>query len=79
MLAGSSEDLLDGDTEKSDSVDLSKVARGFFVGVAGNVKVVTLAGTTITFAVAKDKDYPLAITRLWSTGTTATGIYLYAN
>jgi hypothetical protein len=61
---------------KSDTVDLAHVSRGFMIAVHGTVKVTLLDGTTITFAdlaLSPGVVYPLAITRLWDTGTTATG------
>ncbi len=64
------------DAEKSDSVDLTEPYRGFHVGVAGNVKFTPTDGSTaVTIAVNAGAYYPYGISRLWSTGTTATGIH----
>jgi len=49
--------------------------RGFLVGDAGTVKITLWDGTTLTFAdgeLAKNVFHPLAVIRVWSTGTTAT-------
>ncbi len=58
-----------------DSNDLTDPCSGFYVGVAGAVKVITASGETVTFAnVVAGIVVPLAITRVFSTGTAATGI-----
>lgn len=50
-------------------------AFGFYVGVTGNVAVVTSRGTGVTFtAVPAGEIIPLAISKVMSTGTTATNI-----
>ena len=58
----------------SDSEDLANVAKAIEVHVAGDIKVTTIGGVTITkpFFVGY---HPLVVTRIWSTGTTASGIY----
>ncbi len=49
--------------------------RGLYVGVSGDVKVVMLDGTTITFAnLAAGVIHPLQVVRVFSTGTAATNI-----
>lgn len=49
--------------------------RGLYVGVAGDVKVVMLDGTTVTFtALAAGIVHPLTVVRVFSTNTTATNI-----
>ena len=59
----------------SDSLDLNTVARGFYVGVTGNVKITTLAGEEVTFvAVAASVVLPVHCTKIWATGTTASSI-----
>lgn len=58
-----------------DTNDLALPVSGFYVGVAGAVKVITAAGDTVTFAnVVAGIVVPLAVTRVFSTGTAATGI-----
>ena len=47
---------------------------GLMVTGAGNIAVVTLNGTTITLAVTVGNVYPISVTKVKATGTTATGI-----
>ena len=56
----------------SDSADLSYISV-LSIGVAGNVKVTTLGGETLVIAMPVGV-FPLWVTRVWSTSTTATGI-----
>jgi hypothetical protein len=64
----------------SDTVDISpKIAFGFlYCAGAGVVKVTTAGGDTPTFTVLAGSvlggPVPLAITRVWATGLTATGL-----
>lgn len=59
----------------SDSVDLTAVTRGIYVGAAGNVKVDMLGSGTVTFtSVQVGTVLPVRATRVYSTGTTATGL-----
>ncbi len=62
---------------KSDTVDLPAGVLGFSVGVAGNIRVTTIAGTDIVIPVIAGVVYYLQITRIWSTNTTATGLVVY--
>jgi hypothetical protein len=64
----------------SDSLDDPKGEfAAFYVGVTGNVKVHTLNGQDVTFvAVQAGTGIPIAHTRVWSTGTTATSILCLA-
>lgn len=57
----------------SDSVDLAQAVRCLIVTGAGNIKVTTAAGNSVVLAVPVGY-LPLQVTRVWSTGTTATGI-----
>jgi hypothetical protein len=41
---------------------------------AGNAKVTCVDGSTITIAIAVGIPFPIEVTRVWSTGTAATGI-----
>lgn len=63
----------------NDSVDLSIVTRALWVGGAGDVKVTTLGGDTVTFSgVTAGSLIPIRVSRIFSTLTTATlilGIY----
>lgn len=60
----------------SDATDLTNGTRGLYVGVTGNVKVDMLGGdTAITFVgLAAGVVHPLRVSRVYSTGTTATSI-----
>lgn len=58
----------------NDSTDIA-MARGFHCNVAGNVKVTTASGNEVTLTVTAGVPYPYAVKRIWSTGTTATGIF----
>ncbi len=60
----------------NDSSDLSGGAtRGVYVGVSGDVKVTFASGSTATYVgLASGLIHPVSVTRVWSTGTTATNI-----
>lgn len=65
----------------SDSVDLTDRhwldyagCRALYIGVAGNVAVITTAGTTITIPNVPVGVLPLSCTRVLSTGTAASNI-----
>lgn len=59
----------------SDSVDLTYVSRGLWVGVGGNLSVVMASGATVTFAgIASGTLLPIRVSRVRSTSTTATTI-----
>ena len=59
----------------NDSTDLTVYPRAIYVGGAGNVKVTTLGGDTVTLngAVA-GSILPVRVVRVFSTGTTATNL-----
>lgn len=57
----------------NDSADLPHVTRGLIVGGAGNVKITDPEGNTDTYAL-QSGFFPVRIQRVWSTGTTATGL-----
>lgn len=64
---------------RTDSEGVALVPIGFHVGVAGNVKITTLAGTdvTLTFG-AGDWPWPISKIHKVADGTTATGLaFLY--
>lgn len=49
--------------------------RGFMVGVAGDVAVIMVDGSTLTLTgLTAGTIYPLQVSRFLATGTTATGI-----
>ena len=58
----------------SDSTDLTTPARGLNVAVSGNVKVTLVGGDTVTYYIAAGIQFPALVSRVWSTGTDATGI-----
>jgi hypothetical protein len=59
----------------SDGTALTYPIRGFHVGVAGNVALVTPGGTTVVFVgCVAGAYYPYAATYIRSTSTTATSI-----
>lgn len=62
------------DSLKSDTVDLPYPSV-IYVGVTGNVKVLTAQGDTVTFtAVPAGNVIPVQVVRVFSTGTTATAL-----
>ena len=48
---------------------------GFFASVAGIVQIQTIRGRTVTLTINAGLIYPIAITRVWNSVTTATGIF----
>lgn len=58
----------------SDVADLSATSRAINVAAAGSVRVTTSGGSTATIYVAAGVGFPVRATRIWATGTTATGI-----
>ena len=59
----------------SDTEDLEVPTRYLYVGVAGNVKVDMLSGTTITWVtLAAGVLHQLQVRKVYSTGTAATSI-----
>lgn len=59
----------------NDGADLASVTRGLWIGVAGDVSVVTLKGTTVTLKGAPSGSLiPVRVARVRATGTTATNI-----
>ncbi|MGR3540294.1 MAG: spike base protein, RCAP_Rcc01079 family [Hasllibacter sp.] len=58
----------------SDAGDLARVSRAFNVDGAGAIRVTTLEGQTGTVHVPSGGTIAIRATRVWATGTTATGI-----
>jgi hypothetical protein len=59
----------------SDTNNLQAMARALYVGVTGNVTILTSMGTQLTLVgVQAGQILPILATRVLSTGTTATGI-----
>lgn len=62
------------DVTPSDTTDLSDVTSALNVATPGTVRVTTLDGSVTDVSVAPGYAFPLRVTRIWATGTTATGI-----
>lgn len=63
-----------------DANDLSNITRFLSIGVAGTLKVTTRGGETLTIPsglLSAGVMHRLEITRVWASGTTATGIVAY--
>ena len=58
----------------SDSVDLPTVARALYIGVTGNVTLVTVNNETVLFVAVPVGILPVMTRRVQSTGTAATNI-----
>lgn len=59
----------------SDSADLTTPARALYIGVAGNVKLKTIMGTTLEFVgIQAGTILPIQTKFVFSTSTTATNI-----
>lgn len=58
----------------SDDTDLAVAADALWVGVAGNVTVITLESTTTTFTVTAGTLLPIGTSRVKATGTNSTGV-----
>jgi hypothetical protein len=58
----------------SDTTNLAFVSRALNAATAGSVRVTTLGGDTETVTIAAGTAFPLRATRIWQTGTTATGL-----
>lgn len=57
-----------------DAQDLPFASRALNVAQSGTVRVTTVAGTTGTITVAAGIMFPVRITRVWATGTSADGV-----
>lgn len=56
-----------------DTTDLMLTSRAVYVGGAGNLRVTLASGSEVTFAAGQGW-HPIRVSRVWSTGTTATAI-----
>ena len=76
--AGSGDDLLSPASHAaavtlSDTVDLAFASKRLWVGTAGNVKINTVGGETVTYNSVPAGTYlQVRATRVYATGTTAT-------
>jgi hypothetical protein len=57
-----------------DSVDLPTASRALNVATTGSVRVTTVEGETATLTIAAGIPFPIRATRVWASGTTASGI-----
>lgn len=57
-----------------DAADLEYISREIRVATGGDLKVTTVDGTTGVIPVINNDRLPLQVTRIWATGTTASGI-----
>ena len=62
----------------SDVNDLTWISRALYIGATGNMQVTTMGGETVTLTGMGVGWHPLRVTRVWATGTTATGIVAVA-
>lgn len=58
----------------NDSTDLATDARALYIGTTGNVSVITAGGDTVTFTAVPVGLLPVSVSRVRSTGTTASNI-----
>ena len=59
----------------NDETDLPQILSGLNVATPGTVRVTTRDGSVGSVFVTAGTVFPLRVTRIWATGTTATGIY----
>jgi hypothetical protein len=57
-----------------DATDLPMPSRALNVAQEGMVRVTTTGGSTATLYIGAGSGFPVRVTRVWATGTTATGI-----
>ncbi|MEM9435395.1 MAG: hypothetical protein AAGA15_00020 [Pseudomonadota bacterium] len=57
-----------------DAADLAWVTRGLNVATSGTVRVTTVSGDDAVIFVAAGVAFPIRVTRVWASGTSATGI-----
>ena len=59
----------------SDSTDLAYISRALFIGGAGTIRVTPTSGqSAVTYTVPAGMILPIRVSRVWSTGTTATNV-----
>lgn len=58
----------------NDAADLATATRALCVAGNGTVQVTTLGGSTATLYLAAGVPFPVRVSRVWASGTTATGI-----
>ncbi|WP_300064223.1 hypothetical protein [uncultured Roseobacter sp.] len=62
----------------SDTQDLPEASRAINVATSGTLRVTTVGGTTTNIYVAAGIAFPIRVSRIWNTATTATGIVALA-
>ena len=62
------------ETVPNDTTDIPFAGRAINVAVTGNVRVTTVADDIVTLHVVAGVAFPIRAKRIWSTGTTASGI-----
>lgn len=62
------------DITPSDSVDLDQPTTALNVATPGTVRVTTIDGSIANVYIHPGQAFPIRTTRIWLTGTTATGI-----
>lgn len=58
----------------NDSTDLTLVARALYIGAGGDIKVDLPNNDTVTFKSVGSGFFPVRVTRVYATGTTASDI-----
>lgn len=58
----------------NDATDLAEVTLSLYIGTAGTLKVTMFDGSVVTYAAIAAGRHPLRVKRVWSGGTSATGI-----
>ncbi len=58
----------------NDSTDLDETTVNIYVGTAGTAKFTMFDGSVVTYATLAAGRHPLRVKRVWSTGTSATGL-----
>jgi hypothetical protein len=58
----------------NDGSDLTMASRAINVAQSGLVQITTVSGSTAAIYVAAGVAFPVRATRIWSSGTTASGI-----
>lgn len=58
----------------SDDDDLQFISRAICVSGSGMVRLTTKAGDTVDIYMVQGATFPIRATRIWETGTSATGI-----
>jgi hypothetical protein len=63
-----------GAVTPSDVLNIGPATRALYIGGTGNLTVLMAGGQTVLFTALPIGWYPISVTRVFSTGTTATNI-----